>query len=170
MMPYVSTVSMMGLFDQSRSKLWKFYGHIWFFLKFGLPWIILRQWSDLLFDVHQWPVEKNTSSCVGFPFLTMVDLSGNKLSWIFFGGGGGGSKNFDNIWCVKGLIVSHSNLMDTGKLGAEWALFLKSPCFLCFAQGPLLQVNSLSNCAPPQKKKKRKKIYMSKVCGRASGA
>ena len=30
----------------------------------------------------------------------------------------------DSIWCVEGLIVTHTNLMVTWKIGPGWALFL----------------------------------------------
>ena len=33
---------------------------MWFFLRRGLPWIILRQYNDLRFNKLQWPIEKTS--------------------------------------------------------------------------------------------------------------
>ena len=47
------------LFDQHLCTTLKRFGRIWFFLRCGLPWIIRRQWNDLLFlNKLQWPIDK----------------------------------------------------------------------------------------------------------------
>ena len=49
------------------------------------------------------------------PFLTIVDLSGNKLLWIckktLDVANEDVLKDFDNVWCVKSLIGTRSNLV-----------------------------------------------------------
>ena len=74
----------------------------------------------------------------GTPYLTMIDLSDNGLLRM------GKTldfayddvlKEFSNVWCVKGLIVTRSNSVVTWKVRPWIALFLKSHCLLCSTQG-----------------------------------
>ena len=56
--PHKSFSMLQCLFDQPLCKTLKWFCHIWFFLRSGLPWIIWRQRNDQIFNKLQWPIEK----------------------------------------------------------------------------------------------------------------
>ena len=88
-----------------------------------------HQRNDSVVNASKCPLEKTHR--VGWDsLLAMGDWSGNGLSmtwkkvWMFVFNG------IDLAWCVKGLIVTRSNLSVLGRLGPGLALFLEPPGFV----------------------------------------
>ena len=82
-------------------------------------WIIWQQQNDLVFISFQWYVEKTHQvvwdSMLGYGRLecqcTLLDL--NKASDVAYEDV---LNEFDSVWCVKGLIVTHIDIVVTWKV------------------------------------------------------
>ena len=143
------------LCDQPLSKSWKPFNRIWFFLRNGRPWIIWCQHNDQVEMLFQGQWQKYTKLC-GIPYLIVIDLSGNKLSWIW-------KKhwmllmrmfltNLTIFGMSKVLLLLVAILCLLGKLGPDGHSFLKSHFSLEVVVLFLLQMNFLSICAKKGKK------------------
>lgn len=84
--------------------------------------------------------------------MTMVEFSGNvpskiweKLQMLFMRMS---LREFDKVWCVKGLNVTHNDLVVTWKVRPKWTSFIESLQVVVS-----LAIKFVSICA--KKKKKR---------------
>ena len=145
-------VSMMQcFFDQPLCKTLKRFSRIWFFLRSGLPWIIWRQRNNLDFNVVQWSIEKMhqviQDALQDYSRIkrkrTLSDLEkGLDVAYQNI------LKEFDSLWGVKGLIMSHPQQFNDYLKGqtsnghyfliSSW-IALVLPRWLCFHSS--LQLN-----------------------------
>jgi hypothetical protein len=96
-----------------------------------LGWIDFHVATLIPNSIYSWlfycQKRKHTKLC-RTPDFTMVDLRGNKLSQIWKKTPNV-LKDFDNIWHVKGLIITHGNLVVTWKVKPRMNITSYVPLF-----------------------------------------
>ena len=110
---------MQYLFDQPLCMALIRFIRIWFFLRSGFLWIVLRLHNDLVFNALQWPIEKLSQVI----WDALKDY--NRIDWKHTLSNLEKAPNVayqdvlnecDSTWGVKGLIVTPSNLVVTWKV------------------------------------------------------
>jgi hypothetical protein len=117
--PMKSFSIMQCIFDQPLSESLKPFHHFLFFLRNGITWIIWHQRNDLNRNVIERLVEKTHQvvwdSLLDYDRLewqrTLTDLE--KVPEVPYQDV---LNQFDIVWCVTCLIVTHSNLVVTWKV------------------------------------------------------
>lgn len=163
---------MQCLFDQPLCKTLRWFIQIWFFLRSNISWITWRQRNDLVFNDLQWPVEKTRQ--VMWDVLqdygrieckrTLSDLEdAPAVAYQDF------LNKFDSTLGVKGLIMTHSNLVVTWKVDPNGHYFLISlQLALDLPWGGCILVPSLQltlQFVPPKRRKQLGSAWLGLVSG-----
>lgn len=82
---------------------------IWFYISSSAPWIIWKQWNDLLSNTTKWLVQK-VHQVMWEALTESTQKSMMKLRMPLKGVP---SKNFDAVWCAKDLITYWIRLVVT---------------------------------------------------------
>ena len=126
--PRKSFFMLQCVFYQPLCKTLKQCSRIWFFLRSGLPWIIWRQWNDLIVNKLQWPIEKTRQIF----WDALQDYGRIKWKWTLRDVACHDILNIFNLtWGVKGLIVTHGNLVVTWKDRPQMSIVSWFPLRLC---------------------------------------